>query len=58
MFAEHGICGVLAMATKSDFTADEWNMLLASPMLAGMAVTIADPSGIIGMLQEGWAGAQ
>ena len=46
------------MATKSDFTADEWSMLLASPMIAGMAVTIADPSGIIGMLQEGWAGAR
>jgi hypothetical protein len=33
-------------------------MLLASPMIAGMAVTIADPSGLIGMLQEGWAGAR
>jgi hypothetical protein len=57
-FAEHVIFGVLAMATKSDFTADEWSMLLASPMIVGMAVTIADPSGIIGMLQEGWAGAR
>ena len=46
------------MATKTDFTNDEWRMLLASPMIAGMAVTIADPSGIIGMLQEGWAGAR
>jgi hypothetical protein len=57
-FAEHVIFGVLAMATKSDFTADEWSMLLASPMIVGMAVTIADPSGIIGMLHEGWAGAR
>jgi hypothetical protein len=46
------------MANKADFTADEWSLLLASPMIAGMAVTIADPSGIIGMLQEGWAGAR
>ncbi len=46
------------MATKSDFSTDEWNMLLASPVLAGMAVTIADPSGLIGMLQEGWASAR
>lgn len=46
------------MPTKSDFTTEEWNMLLAGPMLAGMAVTFADPSGLIGMLQEGWAGAR
>jgi hypothetical protein len=46
------------MAHKSDFTRDEWSKLLASPMIAGMAVTIADPSGIMGMLQEGWAGAR
>jgi hypothetical protein len=46
------------MASKADFTVDEWSLLLASPMIAGMAVTIADPSGIIGMLQEGWAGAR
>ena len=25
------------MATKTDFTADEWKTILASPMLAGMA---------------------
>lgn len=46
------------MPTKSDFSPQEWNMLLAAPMLAGMAVTLADPSGLIGMLQEGWAGAR
>lgn len=46
------------MASKSDFTTDEWNMLLASPMFAGMAVTLAEPSGLIGMLQEGWASAR
>jgi len=46
------------MSTKADFTAEEWNALLAGPMLAGMAVTIAEPSGLIGMLQEGWASAK
>ncbi len=46
------------MTTKADFTPDEWNALLAAPMLAGMAVTIAEPSGLIGMLQEGWASAK
>jgi hypothetical protein len=43
------------MTTKSDFTPDEWKMILGSPMLAGMAVTLADPSGLIGLLQEGMA---
>jgi hypothetical protein len=40
------------MAQKTDFTADEWKTILASPMLAGMAVTLAEPSGLWGMLQE------
>jgi hypothetical protein len=44
------------MAQKTDFTADEWKSILASPMLAGMAVTLAEPSG--GMLQEGIASGQ
>ena len=43
------------MATKADFTPDEWKMILVSPMLAGMAVTIAEPSGIWGMMKEGMA---
>lgn len=46
------------MVTKADFSADEWNMLLAAPTLAGMAITLAEPSGILGMLQEGWASAR
>jgi len=46
------------MVTKADFTPEEWNALLAAPMLAGMAVTIAEPSGLLGMLQEGWASAK
>lgn len=46
------------MTTKADFTPEEWHALLAAPMLAGMAVTIAEPSGLFGMLQEGWASAK
>lgn len=42
---------------KSAFTAEEWSLILASPMLAGMAVTLADPGGILGTLKEGAAGA-
>jgi len=43
------------MATKNDFTAEEWNTVLGSPMLAGMAVTLGDPSGLWGMMKEGMA---
>jgi hypothetical protein len=43
------------MATKADFTADEWKLILSSPMLAGMAVTLAEPSGLWGLMQEGMA---
>jgi hypothetical protein len=43
------------MATKADFTADEWKKILSSPVLAGVAVTVADPSGLWGLLQEGIA---
>lgn len=45
------------MAAKTDFTAEEWGRILASPMVAGMAITAADPSGVWGMLKEGMAGA-
>src|SRR5215208_1231060 len=44
------------MATKSDFTSQEWGKLLASPMIAGMAITAADPSGVWGLIKEGMAG--
>ena len=43
------------MATKTNFTADEWKMVLSSPMLVGMAVTLAEPSGIFGLMKEGMA---
>jgi len=45
------------MADKSSFTADEWRQIVASPMLAGMAVTLADPSGLFGTIREGFSGA-
>jgi hypothetical protein len=43
------------MADKSSFTADEWNKLVEAPMLAAIAVTAADPSGLWGTLKEGFA---
>jgi hypothetical protein len=43
------------MASKASFTPDEWKQLLESPMLASMAVTAAEPSGLWGMLKESFA---
>lgn len=43
------------MADKSTFTPDEWQTLLESVMATGLAVTAAEPSGLIGLLQEGFA---
>ena len=44
------------MATKANFTAEEWGRVLASPIIVGMAITAADPSGVWGLLKEGMAG--
>ena len=44
------------MTDKSSFTKDEWALLLESPMIAGMAITAADPSGLWGLLKELFAG--
>ena len=43
------------MADKSNFTPDEWKVLLESVMMAGIAVTAAEPSGLWGMLKESFA---
>jgi hypothetical protein len=40
------------MSTKSDFTDDEWAALVRSPMVAGMAITLADPGGPIEVVKE------
>ncbi len=46
------------MAVKTNFSADEWSTVLGAPVLAGFAITAADPSGIFGTLAEGWANAK
>ena len=43
------------MASKTNFSAEEWQQLLASPMVSAMAVTAADPSGLFGLVKEGFA---
>jgi len=40
------------MTTKADFTEDEWATLVRSPLVAGMAISFADPGGPIEVLKE------
>ena len=40
------------MTTKADFTEDEWATLVRSPMVAGVAITLADPGGPIEVVKE------
>ncbi len=44
------------MTDKSNFTPDEWKLLLESVMAASIAVTAAEPSGLWGLLKESFAG--
>ena len=46
------------MVGKADFTPEEWARIVTSPMVAGMAITAADPSGLWGLLQEAFAGGR
>ena len=43
------------MADKSNFTPDEWKLLLESVTMAGVAISAADPSGLWGLLKESFA---
>ncbi len=40
------------MTTKKDLTEDEWSRLLRGPLVAGLAVSIADPGGPIEATKE------
>ena len=40
------------MTTKADFTEEEWATLVRSPIVAGMAITLADPGGPIEVVKE------
>ena len=43
------------MANKQNFKPDEWTKILESTMLAGMAVSAAEPNGLWGALKEAFA---
>jgi hypothetical protein len=46
------------MTTKADFTEEEWAQLGRAPLVAGMAITLADPGGPIETLRESSAALQ
>ncbi len=46
------------MTTKADFTEEEWARLGRAPLVAGMAISIADPGGPIETLRESSAALQ
>jgi hypothetical protein len=43
------------MTTKADFTDEEWARLARAPIVAGMAISLADPGGPIEALKESMA---
>ena len=43
------------VTTKSDFTEDEWMQVRRAPLVAGMAISLADPGGPIEMAKESMA---
>jgi hypothetical protein len=40
------------MTTKADFTSEEWTRLERAPIVAGMAISLADPGGPIEAIKE------
>jgi hypothetical protein len=46
------------MTTKANFTEEEWARLGRSPLVAGMAISLADPGGPIETLKESSAALQ
>lgn len=46
------------MPVKEVFTAEEWARVVRAPMLASLAVTAADPGGLVGAVQEAAAASR
>jgi hypothetical protein len=43
------------MSSKSDYTKEEWGLLVRAPLMVAMAVVASSPSGPIGVLKEMFA---
>lgn len=46
------------MSLKTNLSSEEWEDVLRAPFIAGFAITAADPSGLIGAVQESSAMAR
>ncbi len=46
------------MVSKKDFSPIEWKKVVQAPLLAGFAITAADPSSFVGTLQEAFENAK
>jgi hypothetical protein len=45
------------MELRTSFAGEEWSKVVAAPMLASMAITAGEPSGLIGTIRESFAAA-
>ncbi len=43
------------MSTQKDYTAEEWKAISVAPFLAGLYVSMSDPSGLVGVAKEAMA---
>jgi hypothetical protein len=43
------------MSTRNDYSADEWKTIAAAPVVAGLFITLADASGVVGTAKEALA---
>ena len=46
------------MSTKADYSADEWDLFRAAPMMATIMVVSASPSGPVGLVKESAAASR
>jgi hypothetical protein len=43
------------MGTRADFTPEEWQVIATAPFITSLVVTVASPSGPIGVMKEAFA---
>ena len=43
------------MSSKADYSAEEWKLILKAPLMAGLVIVAASPSGPLGVLREMFA---
>lgn len=46
------------MANKNSFTPEEWDSIRQAPFMAGIAIVVASPSGLVGLWKESAAAGQ